>query len=203
MGERFNMTYWLDLFTGETWKQFREQGATVSGFRKTMEKYKKQPQPGDILICYLTGVMRWIGALEVLGRSDDKSAIWKVDEFPYRFAVKPLVLLDPEFGVPMEHLVGRVDFYQGPDDRGGFKGFLRMSPNYFRREKDAQLIVELLRQAEHHEPARLLITIRFRPNHATRFRCLDGIRRGNRHRFAHGFAHGIGCHVDRCVFSVS
>ena len=43
--------------------------------------------------------MRWVGALEILGRSDDKSIIWKVDEFPFRFAVKPLVLLEPEVGI--------------------------------------------------------------------------------------------------------
>jgi hypothetical protein len=38
-----------------------------------------------------------------------------------------LVILDPETGVPLEHLEGKLDFYQGPQDRGGFKGFLRMS----------------------------------------------------------------------------
>jgi hypothetical protein len=43
---------------------------------------------------------------------------------------------------------GKLDFYKGPDDRPGFKGFLRMSPNYFRRQKDGDLILDLLRQAE-------------------------------------------------------
>jgi len=26
------MNYWLDLFTGTTWKEFRDAGAGVSGF---------------------------------------------------------------------------------------------------------------------------------------------------------------------------
>ncbi len=40
--------------------------------------------------------------------------------------VNPLVLLDPDTGVPLEHLEGKLDFYERPEDRGGFKGFLRI-----------------------------------------------------------------------------
>ena len=28
------MTYWLDLFTGTTWEEFKEYGASVSGLSK-------------------------------------------------------------------------------------------------------------------------------------------------------------------------
>lgn len=56
-------------------------------------------------------------------------------------------MLDPEVGVPLSHLEGKVDFYEGPQDKGGFKGFLRMSPNPFRRPQDAELILELVQQA--------------------------------------------------------
>ncbi len=28
-----NRTYWLDLFTGTTWEEFKKHGANVSGFR--------------------------------------------------------------------------------------------------------------------------------------------------------------------------
>jgi hypothetical protein len=34
-----------------------------------MEKYKRKPAAGDILLC---GVMRWVGALEVVERSNDR-----------------------------------------------------------------------------------------------------------------------------------
>jgi hypothetical protein len=57
-------------------------------------------------------------------------------------------MLEPETGVPLEHLEGKLDFYEGPNDRGGFKVFLRMSPNYFRRHQDGDLILELLQQAQ-------------------------------------------------------
>jgi hypothetical protein len=139
------MTYWLDLFTGQTWQEFRDYGASVSGFRKRMHNAVQRIKPGDILLCYLTGVMRWVGALEVLGGSRDKQTIWQFDEFPERLSVKPIVMLPPEHGVPMEELEAKVDFYRSRSDRPGFNGFLRMSPNRFKRASDGDLILDLLR----------------------------------------------------------
>ena len=141
------MTYWLDLFTGQTWQEFRDYGATVSGFRKRMRNAVNRIKPGDVLLCYLTGVMRWVGALEVDGPSRDKM-IWEFDQFPERLTVKPIVLLRPEQGVPMEQLEGKVDFYRSRADRPGFNGFLRMSPNRFKRASDGELILNLLQAAE-------------------------------------------------------
>jgi len=91
--------------------------------------------------------MRWVGALEVIGPSDDKSAIWDYD-FPVRLKVKPVIMLEPENGVPMEELEGRVLFYSGPKDRGKFKGFVRGSPNLLKKPSDGEIIIEMLRQAE-------------------------------------------------------
>jgi hypothetical protein len=142
------MTYWLDLFTGQTWQEFRDYGARVSGFRKRMHNAVERIKPGDILLCYLTGVMRWVGALKVQGRSRNKDTIWQFDEFPERLSVEPFVLLAPEYGVPMEELAAKVDFYRSPADRPGFNGFLRMSPNRFKRANDGELILNLLRAAE-------------------------------------------------------
>ena len=142
------MTYWLDLFTGQTWQEFRDYGAGVSGFRKRMRNAVNRIKPGDVLLCYLTGVMRWVGALEVHGPSRDKKMIWEFDAFPERLIVKPIVLLRPEQGVPMEQLEGKVDFYRSRADRPGFNGFLRMSPNRFKRASDGELILNLLQAAE-------------------------------------------------------
>ena len=142
------MNYWLDLFTGTTWREFREAGADVSGFRARQAKWAQRMQPGDIFLCYLTGVMRWVGALEVIGPSKDARRIWKEQEFPVRFEVKPLLLLEPEHGVPMEQLEGRVKFYASAKDRGKFDGFVRSSLKLFQNPKDGELILALLRAAE-------------------------------------------------------
>jgi hypothetical protein len=48
----------------------------------------------------------------------------------------------------MEELEGKVDFYRSRADRPGFNGFLRMSPNRFKRGNDGDLVLNLLRTAE-------------------------------------------------------
>ncbi len=141
------MNYWLNLFTGTTWDESREAGATISGFRYRMRNTVAKLQPGDILLCYMTGVMRWIGALEVVGPTDDDSPIWSVADFPARVAVKPLIILEAEYGVPMDQLAGRVCFYESEADAGKFKGFVRRSPNLM-TPADGELVLEMLRQAE-------------------------------------------------------
>ena len=142
------MNYWLDLFTGTTWREFRDAGGKISGFRHRMRATVARIQPGDILLCYLTGVMRWVGALEVIGPSRDKSRIWSQGDFPARLEVKPLILLNPETGVPMEDLMGRVQFYKTEADAGKFKGMVRGSPRLFARREDGQLVLDMLRQAQ-------------------------------------------------------
>jgi len=52
----------------------------------------------------------------------------------------------------MQELEGRVDFYRGPGERSKFRGFVRMSPNLFRRPDDGALIVSLLRTAKERKP---------------------------------------------------
>jgi len=142
------VSYWLDLFTGTTWQEFRDAGDSVSGFRKRRKKSVQAIKEGDILLCYLTGVMRWVGALEVIGPSKDTSDIWSIDEFPERLEVRPLIILEPENGVLMEELEGKVDFYKDESDRGYFKGFLRGSPIKFKKHADGDFILSLLQKAK-------------------------------------------------------
>jgi hypothetical protein len=142
------MNYWLDLFTGTTWNEFQKFGATISGFSDRKRNIVQNIQPGDILLCYLTGVMRWVGALEVIGQTDDKTPIWKDAEFPIRLKVRPLLMLAPTNGIPMSELEGKVQFFQTSADRGKFKGFVRGSPAVFKVMQDGDLILRLLRDAE-------------------------------------------------------
>jgi len=142
------MNYWLDLFTGTTWDEFQKSGSSVSGFSFRMRKTVQSIQPGDILLCYLTGVMRWVSALEVVGQSEDKTRIWNDAEFPARLREKPLVMLPPTNGVPMGELQGKVRFYQTKADSGKFKGFVRVSPAIFKAKEDGDLLLRLLLDAE-------------------------------------------------------
>lgn len=142
------MPYWLDLFTGTTWQEFLDAGANISGFRLAQAEQADRIKPGHVLICYVTGVKRFVGALYVLEKSDDKRRIWKDDAFPVRFKVKPIVLLAPEAGIPLDDLEGKVDFFATSTERGGYKGFFRRSPSQFKREADGDLILRMLKEAK-------------------------------------------------------
>jgi hypothetical protein len=136
--------YWLDIFTAATWKEFRDAGAHTSGFPERRQNTVNKVQPGDLFLCYVTGLSRWVGALEVVGPSDDDRPIWSSETYSARLEVTPLILLDPEDGVPLEALEGRVSFFEGPSDRPAYKGFLRSSPKLFKAREDGEAILELL-----------------------------------------------------------
>jgi hypothetical protein len=148
------MTYWLDLFTGTTWQEFQDAGANVSGFREHNWKRARNIKPGDVFLCYLVGVKRWVGLLEVTGeRYRDDSAIWDEETFPVRFAVRPIVMLDPQHGVPMEELEGKLSFYEVGTKPGKWSGWVRSSPTRY-EETDGETIVAAIREAERNPAAR-------------------------------------------------
>ncbi|MCB0750540.1 MAG: EVE domain-containing protein, partial [Ignavibacteriae bacterium] len=121
--------YWLDLFTGATWNEFLESGGNTSGFREsrwsTVQKIKK----GDFLICYLTGVSRFIGILEVISEPfQDNSLIWKDEDFPARLKVKPIITLKPNTAIPVHTLRDKLSFFQNLKSPHAWTGAFRSSP---------------------------------------------------------------------------
>ena len=100
------MNYWLDLFTPYTWTRFRDHGATISGFRPRQRRTAyERIKPGNYLLCYLVKLSRWSGVLEVVSEAFEDSAPIFSDEndpFSIRFQVKPIVLLDFEYALPIE-----------------------------------------------------------------------------------------------------
>jgi predicted RNA-binding protein len=139
--------YWLDLFTGTTWDEFRKAGATVSGFRERRRRTVQTMRPGDFLLCYLTGVSRWVGLLEVVSEPyEDKSPIWSQAAFPCRVRVRPIVTLDPEYGVPIMSLRDRLSFFQNMSSPMAWTGQFRGSPKEFRPE-DGETIVKAVQEA--------------------------------------------------------
>ncbi len=57
-------------------------------------------EPGDVLVLYLTKVMRFAGAIRVIGELyEDREKVWpgkpgKVDPYPWRFPTEKVVALD-------------------------------------------------------------------------------------------------------------
>ena len=142
------MNYWLDLFTGTTWQEFQDSGGTVSGFREHNRKRATKVKPGDVFLCYMVGVKRWVGLLEVTGGIyKDDTRIWKEEIFPVRFPVKPLVILSPEHGVPMESLKGKLTFYEIGMTSKQWSGYVRSSPTKY-SSVDGEVIAQMIREAK-------------------------------------------------------
>lgn len=139
--------YWLDLFTGKTWEEFLQGGANISGFRERRRKTAQQIHPGDYLICYLTGLSRFVGVLEVKSECYvDHSPIWTDEEFPYRFQVKLVHKLNAQTAVPIFNLRDQLTLFRGLKSKA-WSGFFRGSPALF-DEQDAKIIIEAVKQAE-------------------------------------------------------
>jgi hypothetical protein len=142
------MNYWLDLFTGTTWKEFQAAGSEVTGFRERNWKRAAGIARGDIFLCYMVGVKRWVGLLEVTGpRFRGDSRIFAEEPFPVRFPVKPLVVLPPEHGVPMESLKGKVSFYGPESSPSQWAGHVRGSPTRY-DAADGEVIAAAIRAAQ-------------------------------------------------------
>lgn len=121
--------YWLDLFTGVTWDEFKAAGGRVSGFRESRWKTVQKIKPGDYFLCYLTGVSRFIGILEVTDIPyRDSKPIWKDEDFPCRLKVKVVAELEPDTAVPVLELRDRLTFFQNLTSPIAWTGHFRASP---------------------------------------------------------------------------
>jgi restriction system protein len=137
------MNYWLDLFTVKTLEEFQKAGANVSGFRDRRFQICQQIQPGDKLLCYITGISRWVGVLRVTKpayRSEER--IWDMEVFPVRLGVEPEILLPPEHGIPHQSLQPSLH-----SPARSWAGYLRGSPTRLQKD-DAEVILDAIQRAQ-------------------------------------------------------
>lgn len=144
------MAYFLDLFTPETWLDFRERGATTTGFRARQWRLaSERVSEGDIFLCYLTRLSRWCGVLQVTSKVYyDNSPIQ--GDFTARFKVEPVVVLEPEASVPIQNdEVWNALTITNQHERGFryWTGFFRSSLSEF-EDSDGRFLVELLKRQQ-------------------------------------------------------
>ena len=98
-------SYYLNLFSPDSWHRFREHGCEVTGFSSGQYGRAQKIQPNDILLCYVKGVSRWTGFCIVgKGPYEDDTPIFSDvnDRFVVRFDVDTPVALDIEHAVPVQ-----------------------------------------------------------------------------------------------------
>jgi hypothetical protein len=143
-------SYWLDLFTSTTWTEFINSGGEVSGFRARRRKVVEQMQIGDYLLCYLTGISRFIGVLEVTSKSYvDETPIWKTEAFPARVRVKILAQVGPQTAVPIVDLLPSFSWYSKLKAPHAWTGHFRGSPTKMSRADGEMVTAAILKAVEH------------------------------------------------------
>jgi len=144
------VTYWLDLFTIETWKEFKEAGGTISGFRESRWSRVQRMKPGDRLLCYAVALKRWIAVLEVTSEPffSDEPRIWESDDFPARVQVKVDLELTLEAGVPAHDLFPDMPMFDKVKEKDfeGWGAFFMGSPARW-SDEDGKVVEEAIRAA--------------------------------------------------------
>lgn len=145
------MTYWLDLFTPDTWSRFLQHGSLVSGFPQSMRTHAAQVAVGDIFLCYMVRISRFCGALRVASAAyQDASPIFAEANDPYtvRFKVEVLASLQPEIAIPVtsEEVWERLTWTKGRENGYRWGILFRRSLRPFPTEDGEFLLARLLEQ---------------------------------------------------------
>lgn len=152
------MSYYLDLFSPETYKAFSESARDVSGFRLRQRNAASKVKTGDKLICYVTRVSRWVGLLEVISVpfEDSTPRFYKQDDpFVIRFQVKPRVWLPLELAIPIheENVWNQLSFTKKHNKKTStWTGLLRVSLRQIPLEDGRLLEKMLLSQKDDKNP---------------------------------------------------
>ncbi len=143
------MKYHLDISTPETWEAFIEKDATVTGFEEKYRRFaEERVSRGDIFLCYLKGLMRWCGALQVESGPffDDTPRFGNSDPYTVRFKVKPIVILPPELAFPIKEQ----QVWQAlsiTKDRKNWSSFVRRTLTTF-DDDDGKFLLKLLEEQQ-------------------------------------------------------
>jgi hypothetical protein len=144
--------FFVDLFSPKTYERFLASDRSVAGFQANRRRAADRLQPKDILVCYLTQVSRWVGLLEIEGgpfQSDELRFVeHPLGPFTLRFRVSPLILLEPQRGVPAGEsaIWSQLSFTRSvPKGSSAWTGPVRASLNRL-REEDGRLLQRVLKE---------------------------------------------------------
>lgn len=147
-------SYWMLVSSAENFEISRAIGFTLAGMKSRHRKKAEQVAPGDRVLFYLTGVQAFGGTATVTGTyAEDRSPLWRSktgDPYPFRFPIRPDVILPADRFVPAEPLVHQMAYAQKwPAEHWhlAFQGNVHRLP-----EADFALIEAALRRAAAREP---------------------------------------------------
>ena len=142
-------TYWCLVTSPGNIAKTRELGFTVQGIKKGHRKKAEKMQPGDRVLLYATGMQAFAFTATITSLYyEDHSPIWTSDkpgeDYPFRFSIKPDVVLDEEDYIPARLLIEQMEYARKwplQHWRLAFQGNVHVLP-----EKDFALIEQTMAQ---------------------------------------------------------
>ena len=109
------MATWILTASPDNHAATAERGFGVIGLKARNRNRALEVEPGDLIVLYLTKVMRFAGAIRVTGELyEDRSKVWpgkpgNPDQYPWRFETEPVVVVEEPDWVPAEELATRLE----------------------------------------------------------------------------------------------
>ncbi|MFQ6019363.1 MAG: EVE domain-containing protein [Dehalococcoidia bacterium] len=148
--------YWIVVGSEENLRIARSRGFDMFGFKSSRRREASQMRPGDKLIFYLTGIMKFGGVATVTSEQfEDHTRVFKSEkparpgkpseDYPFRVRVQPDTILEREQYLDVKEIAPRLEYpKKWPPEhwRLAFQGNLHRIP-----ESDYRLIVREMEQA--------------------------------------------------------
>jgi predicted RNA-binding protein len=110
------MTNWIVVGSEENFKIAVERGFDMFGFKSTRRKESAGMQPGDRLVFYLTGIMKFGGIARVESEQyEDHTPVFRTEkkpgeDYPYRVKTTPEVILDSGSYLDVKEMAPRLEY---------------------------------------------------------------------------------------------
>lgn len=111
--------YWMIVTSKENFDITKDRDFTVQGVKSRHRKKAMEMQPGDKIMYYVTGIQKFAGIAEVTSTYfEDEDKIWKAkskkkeEVYPWRFNIKPELILDEDDWVDSEVFKDKLEYIQ-------------------------------------------------------------------------------------------
>ena len=107
--------HWMIVSSAENFEISRSRGFSVQGIKSRHRKKAEKMAPGDRVLYYLTGVQQFGGTASITSEYfEDHQPIWdskkKGEDYPFRFEIKPDVILEPDSYVDAKDVVPHLEY---------------------------------------------------------------------------------------------
>lgn len=145
------MATWILTAAPDNHAATAELGFRVIGLKERNRNRALEIEPGDLIVLYLTKVMRFAGAIRVTGELyEDREKLWpgkpgNPDQYPWRFETEPVVVVEEGDWVPASSLATSLEHvrkWPAEHWKLAFQGQIRAVT-----DADREVLLESLRAA--------------------------------------------------------